>query len=449
MDFISVAQQHEERMVRFLKKLLSFPSVLDRYDPHASAPFGHAIDDALMWFIKQGQDAGFVTKNINHYAAHLEMGEGDELLGILGHLDVVPPGDGWSHDPFVPIVKDGKIYARGAMDDKGPTVAAYMAMVLLKEMGVTFHKRVRLILGTDEESGMRCIHEYLKTEEMPTLGFAPDATFPLIYGEKGIYSFDVTGTYHRGELVEFYSGERYNVVPDYAECILSIDLKEAFESYCKYHGYEGEVKGQKYSIVGKNAHAMTPHLGINAAFLLAVFLNDHIDHPYIKFIVEKLAFDAYAEKLDLSTYDEETKHFTLNAGLFRYQPDDVFIGLNARYPKTYAFTEGEEKIKKQAKKYGLSYRFKHNMPLHYVDPTDPLVTELMGAYQTVTGDKESLPMTIGGGTYARTLKKAVAFGMMFPHRADVAHQADEHVFIEDLVLSTAIYMEAIYRLTRS
>lgn len=448
MDFLSYVNEHKERILERTKALLRFPSMLDHFDPNSATPFGEPIDAALRWFLKLAHDDGFVTKNIEGYAGHIEIGEGEELVGILCHLDVVPPGDGWSHDPFDPTVKDDKLFARGSMDDKGPTMAAYMALLFLKEMGVTFDKRVRLILGTDEETAWRGIHEYFKVEEMPTLGFAPDASFPLIYGEKGLYSFDLEGTFQDDALLEFYCGERYNVVPDYAECILSIDLEEPFKQFLNYHGFSGDVKGNKYKVYGKNAHAMTPHLGVNAGFILAQFLNEHLDNPYTKFIQEKLAFDPYAEKLGLDLYDEETKHLTLNAGIFRYSKDQVLIGLNIRYPRTYDFKASEEKITKKAKKYGLNYHFKNNMPPHYVDPSDPLVKILHDVYQDYTQDTQTKPFTIGGGTYARALDKGVAFGMMMPGRKDVVHQADEHVYLEDLFLGTAIYMEAIYRLTR-
>ncbi len=449
MDFLSYVKENKERLIERTKHLLRFKSVLDHFDPNSSAPFGEAINDALTWFLKMAHDDGFVTKNIEGYAGHIEVGEGEDLLGILCHLDVVPPGEGWSHDPFDPIIKDDKLYARGSMDDKGPTMAAYMAVLFLKELGVEFHKRIRIILGTDEETGWRGIREYFKIEEMPSIGFAPDASFPLIYGEKGLYSFDLEGQYQNDELVEFYCGERYNVVPDYAECILNVDLKEPFMQFLAYHGFEGEIKGNKYIVHGKNAHAMTPHLGVNAGFILAQFLNENINNPYIRFIQEKLSFDPYAEKLGIECFDEETKHFTLNVGIFRYNQDQVLLGLNARYPRNYDFEDSEEKIIKKAKKYKLSYRLKTNMPPHYVDPNDDLVKVLYEVYKTYTGDTQSKPFTIGGGTYARALDKGVAFGMMMPGRKDVAHQADEHLFLDDFIISTAIYMEAIYRLTRA
>jgi len=173
--------------------------------------------------LKTAEDDNFVVKNIDNYAAHIEMGEGEEVLGILGHLDVVPAGGKWHNPPFSAYEHEGKIYARGAMDDKGPTVAAYIAMKMVKDKGIKLNKKVRLILGCDEESGMRCIKRYLEKEQMPDIGFAPDAEFPLIFAEKGIYSFDIEGEFE-GDLIEsLTAGERYNVVPD--ECVVVVKKK--------------------------------------------------------------------------------------------------------------------------------------------------------------------------------------------------------------------------------
>jgi len=398
--------------------------------------------------LKRAKKDGFVTKNIRNYAAHIEHGEGDDLLGILCHLDVVPVGDNWTNPPFEPTIKDGKLYARGSMDDKGPTMAAYFALKFLKDLDVTFNKRVRIILGTDEETAWRGINEYFKTEEMPTIGFAPDASFPLIYGEKGMYTFDIEGKYLEDGIIEFRSGERYNVVPDYAEAILEVDLKDSFKKFLNYNNFKGEVKDNKYIVYGKNAHAMTPNLGVNAAFILATFLAEHFDNPYINFIKDKLSFDPFAEKLGINFNDPEMKEFTLNAGIFKYNKNEVMIGVNCRYPKNFDFEASEDKVKKALKTYKLDYKFKNNNPIHYVDPNDELVKSLMESYQKVTNDLDSEPFTIGGGTYARALDKAVAFGMVMPGRKDVAHQVDEHIFIDDLIEGTAIYMEAIYKLTR-
>jgi len=449
VDFLTYVVEHERAILEEVKALCRIPSVLDRFDPESETPFGEGIAKALSHMLKQAKADGFVTKNVRNYAGHIEYGEGEELIGILCHLDVVPAHtEGWSTPPFHPVVKDGKLYGRGTMDDKGPLIAAYFALKFLKDLGVKFHRRVRLIMGTDEETAWRGIKEYFKMEEMPTFGFSPDATFPLIHGEKGLFNFELKGKYANDELLSFKSGERFNMVPDTAECTLSIDLKKEFTAFLKYNGYKGKIEGNTYKVFGKNAHAMSPHLGVNAAFILASFLHEHIDNPFIRLIRERFAFDPYGEKLNIAHKDEEMKSFTVNPGVFRYAPEGGSVVVNCRYPKGFNLRSSALKIKNAAQKYGYTYERTFHLPIHYVSKEDPLVTSLMDAYQKITNDFESEPHTIGGGTFARALDKGVAFGMLMPGRKDSTHQIDEHVYVKDLIEATAIYMEAIYTLTR-
>ena len=449
--YTGIVNANKNTCIKRLEGLLRIPSVLDFYDPSRPTPFGQGIQDALDYMLELAKKDGFVTKNVNNYAAHIEFGEGDEILGILCHLDVVPAhkDSKWTHDPFDPTTEDGKIFARGAMDDKGPTMAAYMALKLLRDEVKDFapKKRIRLILGTDEETGWRGLKEYFKTEEMPTIGFAPDASFPLIYGEKGILTFVYEMPYQNDELVEFYSGEVGNVVPGEATAVLSVDLKEAFLRYLDENDYKGSVDGDTYSIKGKAAHAMAPDQGLNAGYLMAQFLAKHIENPYIQFINKVLLFDHHAENLGIDYYDEEMKALTMNNGIFRYNKDEVKIDFNCRYPKGFALEQADKTLKEVAEKNGFTYTQTYHRVVHYVDPNDELVQTLHNVYKEGTGDEVHLPFTIGGGTYARAIPHGVAFGMGFPGRNDVAHQANEYVHIQDYLSGTMLYMAAIKRLT--
>jgi len=283
---------------------------------------------------------------------------------------------------------------------------------------------------------------------MPEIGFAPDASFPLIYGEKGILTFEVTGNVKSEELITFISGDRLNVVPDYAECTLGVDLSEEFKNFLSFNGFKGEIVENKYIIHGKRAHAMQPNLGMNAAFILANFLNEHIDNDFVKYIVDYLSFDHLGEKLNISHYDSEMKDFTMNPGTFDYENGRFTIGINCRYPKGWDKDSATINIEASVKKYRFKQNVLNDMPVHYVEKDDELVQTLHEAYIKYTGDTETELMTIGGGTYSRALKKAVAFGPTMPGRKDVAHQIDEHMYIDDLLKATAIYMESIYQLTK-
>ncbi|MCF7926943.1 MAG: dipeptidase PepV [Candidatus Izimaplasma sp.] len=449
MDFLQIVKEHEKEILTETKNLLKIPSVLTQFDAQSETPFGENINNALKFMLELGKRDGFLTKNIDNYAGHIEAGNGKEILGVLCHLDVVPAGDGWSHDPYDPIIKDNKLYARGTTDDKGPTMAAYFALKLLNELDdVKFNKRIRIILGTDEETAWRGIERYLNKEQMPDIGFAPDAMFPLIYAEKGLFSFTIEGTVSASELITFKAGDRENVVPDYAECTLNVDLEEAFEKYLAANNLEGQIEDNKYIVHGKRAHAMQPNLGVNAAFLLADFLNEHINNEFLTYMNKYLTFDYLGKKLNIDFYDEEMKEFTMNPGVFNFENNTFSIDVNCRYPQNWPYENAKKAIEKSVEKFKFDFRETTHKVVHYVDKESDLVQTLMASYKKYTLDETGTPITIGGGTYARSLEKGVAFGPVMPGREEVAHQLDEYIYIEDLLKATAIYMDAIYNLTR-
>ncbi|ERJ13618.1 dipeptidase PepV [Haloplasma contractile] len=441
----------------FLKKtveLLKIPSVLDGDTASEEKPFGEGIQKAYEYMMNLGEKDGFRSKNIDNYAGHLELGEGDEVLGILCHLDVVPTGDNWNHPPFSGTVKDGKIFARGAIDDKGPTMAAYYAVKMLKDLGVTFNKKVRIIIGNDEESEWRGIDRYLKSEKMPDIGFAPDAEYPLIYGEKGIAVARISGKIEEFDgLFNLGFGERVNVVPDKATAVVdNVNLKDAYYKFIEEKGYKGESVEENKNLAlkafGKNAHAMEPDHGFNAGFILLEFLNERFDNKFVNFMNTYLTYDSRLKKAGLNFTSDVMNDLTCNVGKVVYDKGEFEILLNFRYPHDMDINELNTKFSKIVNQYGFNYEMISNSKPHFVDPNDEFIQTLHNAYIKYTGDEKTELKTIGGGTYARALKKAVAFGALMPGREELAHQPNEYVQIEDLHKSVAIYAEAIYNLTR-
>ncbi len=415
-------------------ELLKIPSVLSK--PEENSPYGIEINNALNFMLGLGEKYGFNSSNINSHAGYIEFGSGEEI-GILGHLDVVPVGDGWTYGPFNPTIVDGKLIARGVNDDKGPTMAAFYAMRAVKEMGIPLKRKIRLILGTDEESGMRGIKYYLSKYPAPAMAFAPDAVFPLIYGEKGIHSCEVTGL--EPTIQSFESGERLNMVPDKATVTLNMDLSNEFNAYLKDHSLQGEAKGRTLILLGKAAHAMQPDEGVNAASLLGKFLVKYIDTPFTQFLS---TMDTTGKVFGIEYSDDEMGPITFNLAVANVLEGKFTIRLNARIPKEYPYLQ---KYEEALSKYG-SYKELGYSKVHYVSKDSELVQALLKAYQDVTGDLSSLPMTIGGGTYARMMPNAVAFGAMLPGREDVAHRVDEYMYIEDLYTAVDIYTKALLAL---
>ncbi|KGX89169.1 dipeptidase PepV [Pontibacillus litoralis] len=450
---------YEAYMLKHLSSLLEIPSMYDEATISEENPFGKGIGDALSHMLQLGEVEGFETKNVNGYAGHIEWGEGEELLGILGHVDVVPPGEGWTNDPFRAIIQDGKMYARGAQDDKGPIMAAFMAMKWLRDLGVKPNKRVRFIFGTDEERNWDCMKHYFDKEEMPSFGFTPDATFPVIHAEKGLIDLQISKplSNENGEAVlkHFSGGERLNMVAQTASATVMWDdvnvplLIEEYNynepcpiSVCK------EKDAWTITVTGKTAHAMEPDNGENAILsLLSILRNIPFAEPVretLYWLHESLA-DSRGNGLDVACKDDLSGPLTLNVGTTSMENDLLTIGLNIRYPVTAAFHEWYGVFDQHVKANGFtSHVLEHLEPI-YLAKEDPLVQKLLHVYHKHTGD-ETGPLAIGGATYARALKKGVAYGALFTHSTHTAHQADEHMDLEDLFQAVIIYAELLYDL---
>ncbi|RFU66269.1 dipeptidase PepV [Peribacillus glennii] len=471
MTEINWQQEIERRKDDLLKDtqaLLKIKSILDEEYATDEAPLGKGVKEALDFMLQLGEKHGFTSKNVGNVSGHLEMGQGEELLGILCHVDVVPEGDGWSSDPFAADIRDGKIYARGAIDDKGPTMAAYYAMKTVKELGLPLNKRVRMIIGTDEESDWRCVDRYFETEEMPAIGFAPDADFPIIYAEKGIWDFAITqpgeadsGSGSGIEVTEFTSGRRVNMVPDYAIARLRADGKqeeiaELFKSFMQKHALNGSPSVEHEQVIleleGVSAHGMEPNNGVNAGLYLAAFLSglEIPEHAkkFFSFIHDYVFGDSRGNRLGIAFSDEISGDLTLNAGILSYSRETGGrIGFSMRYPVTFKWEEGKSALQNTVGSLGFAIESNTNSAPHHVKSDSFLIKTLQRVYEEETGEKAEL-LAIGGGTYARSLEEGVAFGPLFPGKEDIAHQKDEYIDIADMLKAAAIYARAIYELAK-
>ena len=455
------------------REILRMPSVLN--EPCDAAPFGADIAAALERTLDLGRDMGFLTANLDGYAGTIDLlpegytGTMEDAVGILCHIDVVPAGAGWQHPPFAAIVEDGRIYARGAVDDKGPLMASLFAMKAVKELGLPVSRPVRNIIGTDEETHCRCVRHYLNKLPQPAFGFTPDADFPVVFAEKGIAHMNCaielpeSGTDDL-KLLSVCGGIRINMVAGEAETVLSAtaagyaSVEAVLKSFVRRESIT--VEYQKDSDVltvhaaGQPAHASTPHLGVNAIEILFDFLltlplgglNAPLDALY-----RAVLSDYFGEGLGVACEDEDSGKLTLSADMINFVKNDtnsrIVISLDMRYPVTRDFAEIWEQLEKSCSSYGMTAELlEDNKPL-YVPKNSHLVKTLSDVYREVTGDN-SPPLAVGGGTYSRVFNNFVAFGPKFPHQEQLAHQADEYISIDDLLLMTVIYAEAIWRLAK-
>lgn len=466
IDWMSEVEKRKESLIKDTQELLHIRSLLDEEKISAEAPLGKGVKEALDFMLNLGEKDGFIPKNVGNLAGHLEFGAGKELLGILCHVDVVPEGDGWSSDPFGAEIREGKIFARGALDDKGPTMAAYYAMKIVKELRLPLKKRVRMIIGTDEESNWRCVEHYFKHEEMPTLGFAPDADFPIINAEKGIADFDMVQKVSNQEaaestakVVSFISGKRYNMVPDFATATILVKSKpdEIVKQFSNFmNDYELEhghkiVNGELiFEVKGVSAHGMEPKNGKNAGLFLAEFLSkqdlDEKAAHYFHFVSRYFFNDSRGKNLGIAYSDNISGDLTINLGKLSYSDESGgSLGMTCRYPVTNKMESTKAKLDDLLRDEGFTIENFSDSKPHHVEENEFLIQTLKKVYKEQTGEKAEL-IAIGGGTYARSLKAGVAFGPLFPGRPDIAHQKDEYMYIEDLLKSTAIYAQAIFEL---
>ncbi|SFJ10344.1 succinyl-diaminopimelate desuccinylase [Halobacillus dabanensis] len=457
MDFMSLSRIYEGEFLDKVSQLLRIPSV---YEEDATFPYGKPVGEALEKMLDIAHQDGFHIKNVDGHGGHIEFGHGNDLIGILGHLDVVPAGSGWSMPPFEPTVRDGKLYARGAQDDKGPVMAAYIAMKLLKDQGFKPKKKIRLILGTDEERDWKGIEYYFKHEQMPSVGFTPDASFPVIHAEKGLLDSYITYPSPQGtgevDILEVRGGDRLNMVPDQAVARVKTErnITSNFEKYSKDFGVDGSIEqqGSEYTITvkGKAVHASKPEGGINAITILLGFLQELPLAESPKIFTREIykAFDTTdGEGLGVKQSDEASGSLTCNLGFIEWKDDTCKIGFNLRYPVTGEYDSILQVLRSFAKRKEGKLKVYDHLPAIHLEKNHPFVSTLLSVYNRVTG-KESSAQSMGGATYARSLDAGVAFGALFPDSPDTAHQSDEHVRISDMVKAIEIYAESIYELTK-
>ena len=463
IDFRAEVDKRKDALMEDLFGLLRINSERNDSKVDDKHPFGPGPVKALEHFLALAERDGYKTRNIDNYAGDFEFGQGDEVLGIFAHLDVVPAGSGWDTDPYEPVIKDGKLYARGSSDDKGPTMACYYALKIIKELELPVSKRVRFIVGTDEESGWGDMEYYFAHNGLkdPDFGFSPDAEFPIINGEKG----NITAYLHfEGQndgdfsLESFNGGLRENMVPESATAVVSgdlADLQAKLDTFVAEHKLRGEIQeenGQyKVTVIGKSAHGAMPASGVNGATYLALFLSQFsFEGPakdFLDIAAKILLNDHEGKNLKVAHVDEKMGALSMNAGVFRFDETsaDNTIALNFRYPKGTS----PEQIKSVLESLPVASvsLSEHGHTPHYVPMEDPLVQTLLNVYEKQTG-LQGHEQVIGGGTFGRLLERGVAYGAMFPDSIDTMHQANEFIALDDLFRAAAIYAEAIYELIK-
>ncbi len=459
------------QMIGALKELIKCRSLQEEAQPNA--PFGSETARCLETALEISKNLGFRTHNMDGYVGWAEFGEGEEMVAVLCHLDVVPEGEGWTVcAPYDPVVKGGNLYGRGAIDNKGPCVASLFGMKALMDEGFVPDRRIRLIFGCNEETGSGDIQYYRANGgEIPVAGFTPDANYPLVNGEKGYMNLGFEqklvqeGTW---KLVSIEGGAASNIVPQYCKAVLKVDaeveardivgiMETALAEDANFDAniswkLDSKEDGSVLTIEAKGiaAHASLPQFGENAIGRMCLFLKKlPLNCAATNFLADKIGMEHTGKSLNVALWDEPSGPLTLNIGIISSYLDGadvtVRVLLDSRCPVTFQREDLIPVLKAAFEGAGwTTYQEGWANPL-YQSLESESVQKLLKAYRDITGD-DSPAMCIGGGTYAKSMPNIMAFGPCRKGIDNREHGADEFIILEDMMQDAEIYARAVQAL---
>lgn len=449
-----------EDMLGQLDALVRIPSVEDlaNADPDAGRPWGPQPARALEAALALAQDMGFAAVNMDGRIGYADFaGETDTQIGIIGHMDVVDAGPGWTVEPFACTRRDGYVLGRGVTDDKGPSLMALHAMRFWLERqrvgkAERFPYTVRFIFGANEETGMGDVPYYQERFEDPAFLFTPDSHFPVCYGEKGMFGAQlVSASLPAGErtLLDYIGGTSSNAVPGTAFAVVRADVAAA-ASLPAADGIAVEVQPDgmlRIEAAGKSAHASTPEEGVNANMLLLGYLLDNGLCSDAERSFLELAFTVAAHHdgsgVGIACSDEHFGPLTCVGSVLRYEGEALVLDVDVRYPTSTDGASILQALDTAAQQAGASVRLVVDKPVFFNDPDSPVIQALLSAYNEVTGEQREA-YTMGGGTYARKFKCAACFGAEKlwepkPDWVGSMHGPDEGISEEQLKDAFRIY----------
>ena len=446
----------QDALLKTLQESIRIPSV---QGPAAEgAPYGTEVRKSLDHILSVAKQLGFDTVDMDGQVGWCEYGSGDEMVAVLGHLDVVPAGDGWSFDPWGGEIRNDRIFGRGTMDDKGPSVAALYALAALRDSGLPVTRRIRLLFGCNEETGSQDMKYYLSHGgEVPVMGFTPDAEYPVINGEKGIINVTFARTYTQTgalQLRSFRGGTAANVVPDSARAEILCPAEMA-ENIATLSVPKVTFTATDYGILaqaeGVSAHGSTPWQGENAVGRLVKALNmlpfEGEMQRILHFLSRKLGMEVDGKSAGIYLHDEVSGPLTLNWGTLNADSTSLSMIINYRYPVTKSYDDCAPAFMKLFTDAGFTVAHELHKAKLYVPADSPLIRKLLKVYKEYTGI-DGKPLSIGGGTYAKMLPNIVAFGPIFPGDEVREHKPDEFIEIPKLMKNAQMIASAMYELAK-
>ncbi|WP_296008586.1 Sapep family Mn(2+)-dependent dipeptidase [uncultured Adlercreutzia sp.] len=447
---------NRDAIVADIAKLVEIPSTEDLAAAAPGAPYGPGPAQALAKALEIAEGMGFSATNCEGHVGFADLpGDTETQIGIIGHMDVVPAGPGWTFEPFQVTEKDGFLMGRGCLDDKGPSMVALHAVKCLEGLNVARPYTVRFIFGANEETSMADVTYYRERYADPAFLFTPDADFPVCYGEKGGFDGRITSpTIIDPVILEFDGGGATNAVPGSATALVRGDidaLPQADRLTIAGLG-DGLVR---ITAEGVTAHAAWPERGMSAIKLIVDYLleNGLCNQQEREFLEldQKLVSATDGSGVGIATADEYFGPLTVVGGTIHIDNCHLIQTMDSRFPTSITADEIIAAMTKLTDAIGGTFENTLLMEPFLVKPDDKEIQVLQDAFQFVTGDTEHKPFTIGGGTYAREFAKGASFGVNMPWIENPQwvggeHGPDEGVSEELLKTSFVIYVLALAEL---
>ncbi|MGI5959420.1 MAG: Sapep family Mn(2+)-dependent dipeptidase [Massiliimalia sp.] len=445
---------HQQQMIEDIGKLIRHKSISDHHA--VGTPYGQGCKDVLEEMLSLGKSYGFQVKNHEDRCGSICFGCGEKTIGMWGHLDVVPEANGWKYPPYECTQVGDFLIGRGVSDNKGPSVVALYAMRCIKELNLPFHNKIQQVVGCDEEKGMSDVEYYVSHEPVPDFSFVTDCGFPVCYAEKGILEIELLSPVLEG-VAALDGGTVSNIVPDF--CKISLSSGNTLPQTLP-DGIHMEQKGDQIEVWadGFSKHVADPYTGVNAIGKLAQYLSgtdllSGSDLEAVRFI-STVCGDYNGDGLGIAYEDEESGKLTCVGSVIHLEQGRVKLTFNIRYSVTAKAEELAEKIKNCAQAYGWELVYSNDSKPSYYDPDSEQVKALLEVYAQMTG-KQDKAFVMGGGTYARKIPNAVAYGpgletdlsplQLAPGHGD-AHCPDEAQSVSNLLTALKIYIFALLKL---
>ena len=449
-DIDRFVSEHEDEIVRNIARLVAIPSVEGPSEP--GAPFGREPKRALECGLTIAEELGLKAVNCEDRIGHALVGEdhGQGYLATITHVDVVPAGDGWEQDPFLLQERDGYLIGRGVLDDKGPGILCLYALKYLRDREIPLRYPVRALLGSNEENNMHDLEYYLEHYPSPVFCFSPDADFPLINGEKGIYHALLSSRHTPGNVLEINGGVAANAVPAKASARVRAERLLSTE---QVRAELAEPGIWALSSAGVSGHASMPAGTVNAiALLVDYLLENNIPNsdelPYFRFLA-RLHAATDGSSLGLRSEDGRFTALTAVGGKITTEAGIISQTIDVRYGTTMSGEIITAALREAAGEAADVTVTGDAVPF-YMDPENPAVKACIESYNLVTGENAK-PITIGGGTYARHFPNAAAFGpehhdRPYPSFCGPIHGVNEAAKKSDFMEALKIYIQALLRL---